>query len=115
AAEGVPTIASLMGLWRRSLIIWPDGTRDTSTRVWWLQGPGFYGDLRQPRDAPAFDGTYRLADMSPLQLAWMSRQEAFAGELRFNGTHFEWERMIDLQPTAAHADCGRLRFEANVL
>ena len=106
-----PTLETLAGLWTRSLIAWPDGRRDTTTQVFWLQGPGFFADLRQPTGAPDFSHTNRLADVTDEQLAWMATQEAFAGELHFDGDCFEWQRDLDLQPKANRADRGRLRFE----
>jgi hypothetical protein len=116
AASLLTTTENLKGLWTRSLIVWPDGKRDETTQVWWLQGPDFYADLRQPRGAPHFDGVHRLADVTPAQLTWMATQEAFAGELRFDGgACFEWQRGIDLQPRGAYADRGLLWFEADVL
>lgn len=115
AASLLTTTEILKGLWTRSLFLWPDGKRDESTQVWWLQGPDFYADLRQPSGAPPFNGVERLSQVNPTQLAWMATQEAFAGALRFNGACFEWERGIDLQPAAAHADRGLLWFEADVL
>ena len=75
----VPTLETLTGLWTRSLIAWPDGRRDTSTQVRWLQGPGFYADLRQPDVAPDFSGVRCLADVTDTQLSWIATQEAFAG------------------------------------
>lgn len=115
AATQSPTPETLAGLWIRSLIVWPDGRRDATTHVWWLQGPGFYADLRQPIGAPRFRGVQRLADVTPLQLEWMATQEAFAGELRFDGDAFDWERGIDLQPRGPHGDRGRLWFEDEVM
>lgn len=110
-----PTLESLNGLWSRSLIAWPDGTRDTTTEVRWLQGPSLYCDLRQPAQAPSFEGVTRLADVTPAQLEWMAKQEAFAGELIFDGACFEWQRGINLQPLTQHRDRGHLHFEADVL
>lgn len=115
AEAAVPTIENLTGLWTRSLIAWPDGRRDSTTQVLWLQGPGFYADLRQPEGLPDFSRTRRLADVTDEQLTWLARQEAFAGELHFDGDCFEWKRDIDMQPRAARADRGRLRFERGVL
>jgi hypothetical protein len=43
---------TLTGLWRRSLIIWPDGRRDETTDVAWLQGERASIDLRQPAGLP---------------------------------------------------------------
>ena len=110
-----PTLESLKGLWTRSLIAWPDGTRDTTTEVMWLQGSGLYCDLRQPAEAPSFVGVTCLADVTPTQLECMANHDAFAGELIFDGICFEWQRGINLQPHTAHADRGYLRFEADVL
>ena len=111
----VPTLDTLTGLWTRSLIEWPDGRRDTTTDVFWLQGPGLYADLRQPIGAPDFSRVHRLADVTAAQLTWMATQEAFAGELLFDGDYFEWQRDIDFQPRSNRADRGRLAFERDVL
>lgn len=114
-ANKPPTLESLQGLWTRSLIAWPDGKRDTTTHVSWLQGPGLYCDLRQPAEPPSFAGVTCLAHVTPAQLEWMAKQDAFAGELVFDGACFEWRRGIDLQPCTAQLDRGYLHFEADVL
>jgi hypothetical protein len=111
----VPTIASLKGLWQRSLIAWPDGRRDTTTAVRWLQGPGFYIDLRQAAGRPDFTGAAGLADLDAGRLRWLATQEGFAGELVFDGSHFEWQRSIDFQPQAVYSDAGSLRFDGDTL
>lgn len=114
-ANEAPTLECLKGLWTRSLIAWSDGTRDTTTEVRWLQGPGLYCDLRQPAESPSFDGATCLAEVTPVQLEWMATQDAFAGELAFDGTCFEWHRSINLQPDGEHADRGYLHFDGDVL
>jgi hypothetical protein len=106
-----PDIAALKGLWQRSLLRWPDGRRDTTTSVRWLQGPGLYIDLRQPLGRPDFASVRSLADVGEAQIAWMVRQEGFAGRLGFDGVYFEWGRDIDLQPKGVYSDCGRLWYE----
>jgi hypothetical protein len=75
------TMDALPGLWRRSLLAWADGRRDTTTRVHWLQGPSLYADLRQPEARPSFAGVTGFDDLDTTQIAWMARQEAFAGRL----------------------------------
>lgn len=107
----VPTLYSLRGLWTRSLIAWPDGRRDVETEVHWLQGPGFYIDLRQPAAKPDFSGCRGFHDLDRHALEWLARQEGFAGRLRFDGEFFEWGRTIDLQPVAMYSDAGRLWLE----
>lgn len=107
-AESEPTIETLGGLWRRSLIAWPDGPRDTETWVNWMQGPSFYLDLRQPVGKPDFHGISNLRQLDRIQLDWLAAQEGFAGELHHDGTYFEWRREIDFQPQAIYSDQGKL-------
>ncbi len=111
----IPNPEDLIGLWWRSSIAWPDGWTDTTTAVAWLQGPQFYADLRQPADRPVFDGVDCLRQLRHEHVAWLVRQEGFAGKLQANGGDFEWHREIDFQPLAIHPDIGRLRFESDLL
>jgi hypothetical protein len=111
----VPTIADITGLWRRSLIKWPDGRSDTTTSVRWMQTPTLYVDLRQPADRPSFNEVRCLRELSRENVEWLARQEAFAGEIRFDGVYFEWLRQIDLQPATAFADAGRFWFESDMM
>lgn len=107
--EREPTLAELQGLWTRSLIQWPDGRRDVTTQVHWLQGPSLYIDLRQPAGRPDFGGARTPADLDETQIAWLATQEGFAGRLRHVDGWFEWHRAIDFQPAGPHADAGSLR------
>jgi hypothetical protein len=109
-------VASLQGLWRRSLIAWPSrGASDTTTTVRWLQGPRAYIDLRQPAPIPDFSHARGLEDLTYDDCAWLARQEGFAGYLSFDGMHFEWIREIDFQPPSPSADAGSLLWEGDVL
>jgi hypothetical protein len=110
-----PKIESLKGLWRRSLIIWPDGSRDATTQVRWLQGSRAYIDLRQPALLPKFSNKRGLADISMDECAVLARQEGFAGYFRFDGSHFEWERHIDFQSKPLYSDAGSLWWEGDIL
>lgn len=109
------TMDALPGLWRRSLLAWTDGRRDTTTQVHWLQGPSLYADLRQPEARPSFDSVNSFDDLDTTQIAWMARQEAFAGRLVPAGGFFEWHRAIDFQPPAALPDAGRLWLEDGMM
>ncbi len=110
------TVADLQGLWRRSLISWPGRASDTTTSVHWLQAPtGAYIDLRQPTPLPDFSHARALDDLTFEDCTWLARQEGFAGQLTFDGAHFEWIRQIDFQPCSASADAGSLKWEGDVL
>jgi hypothetical protein len=110
----VPQMADLRGLWRRSLISWPDSTLDTTTSVRWLQGTCAYVDLRQPAALGDFSGRRDLADLTMDDCSRLAEQQGFAGRLTFDGTHFEWSRSIDFQPKALHVDAGSLCWEDGV-
>lgn len=79
-------MADCSGLWRRSLLIDADGTRDAGTGVLWLQGITAYVDSR-----------------------------GFAGRLRQRGGTFEWSRMVDLQPPSKFPDAGQMRWDGSTL
>lgn len=107
----IPELSGLRGLWTRSLIAWPDGRRDTTTSVHWLQGPTRYIDLRQAAGRPDFRPVTCLAKAELPALEWLATQEGFAGVLTQNGPWFEWGRDFDLQPQAMYSDCGKLWYE----
>jgi hypothetical protein len=111
----VVEISDTFGLWERSLIAWPDGRRDTTTYVGWLQGPALFADLRQPIGAPSFEGVACLNDLGPAHFGWLARQEGFAGRFVHDGTCFEWQRIIDFQCTSVYSDAGHLNFEGETL
>jgi hypothetical protein len=74
------------GLWRRTLLIGADGTRDTGTDVMWLQGPTAYVDTR-----------------------------GFAGTLHQRGHVFEWHRDVDVEPPGPHPDAGAMHWDGDTL
>lgn len=110
-----PTIAGLSGLWRRSLLAWPDGRRDTTTWVRWLQGPSFYIDLRQPAGRGDFAGIGGLDQLDLPQIVWLAGQEGFAGELLYEDGFFEWRREVDFQLTTTYSDQGSLCFVDGIM
>lgn len=108
-------MAALAGLWHRTLIVRPDGSRDTATMVRWLQGPSLYADLRQPAECTGCHAAACLRELRIEHITWLARQEGFAGTLRGEGSVFEWQRLIDFQPKSRQADAGYLRFEGPML
>ncbi|MGB5092184.1 MAG: hypothetical protein WBN97_02580 [Parvibaculum sp.] len=113
--QAVPSLESLTGLWRRSLIAWPDGRRDVTTWVNWLQGLSQYADLRQPENRPDFSEVKSLGDIRPAHFDWLAAQEGFAGEFIKQGDVFEWRREIDFQPKSPYSDRGKLWLDGNVM
>jgi hypothetical protein len=84
-----PVIAECTGLWRRTLLIEADGSRDIGTNVRWLQGISIFVDVRGPG-------------------------EGFAGQLDQRGDVFEWTRLVDLQPPGL-PDAGRMSWAGDTL
>jgi hypothetical protein len=74
-----------VGLWRRTLLVEADGSRDTGTDVTWLQGITAFVDSR-----------------------------GFAGTLHDSDGVFEWRRSVDLEPPAS-PDFGEMRWEESTL
>jgi hypothetical protein len=74
-----------VGVWRRTLLVSPDGSRDDGIDVVWLQGLTAFVDSR-----------------------------GFAGRLRQHGDVFEWCRDVDLEP-GPHPDEGSMRWDGPVL
>ena len=107
--------SDLSGLWKRTLLALPDGYVDTTTTVFWLQGPACYADLRQPSGRPDFSAVSCLRDLERPQIEWMAQQECFAGRLEADGAVFEWRRDLDYQPKTGGADAGRLSFDGDLL
>lgn len=81
-----PMLADCAGLWRRTLLVASDGTRDTSTDVRWLQGVTGYVDTR-----------------------------GFAGTLQQRGDTFEWQRDVELGPAGPFPDAGAMRWDGDTL
>lgn len=84
-----PMIAECTGLWRRTLLVDADGTRDTGTNVVWLQGISLFVDVR-------------------------GAGEGFAGRLDQRVDVFEWTRLVDMKPPGL-PDAGRMSWAGDVL
>jgi hypothetical protein len=79
-------LADCVGLWRRTLLIEPDGSHDVGTDVLWLQGHTAYVDSR-----------------------------GFAGTLRQRGDTFQWHRTFDLLPPTPFPDAGVMHWDGATL
>lgn len=103
------------GLWTRSLLALPDGWRDETTEVAWLQGPSLFADLRQPAGRPAFCLVPGPEHLSRQACLWLASQNGFAGTFGFQDGVAEWRREIDFQPKAALPDAGTLEWRDGIL
>ncbi|MDP8984219.1 MAG: hypothetical protein M3N97_04125 [Pseudomonadota bacterium] len=108
-------IADVRGLWRRTLYRRGDDPPDCSAEVFWLQGPAFFADIRQPMQRMSFAGVNCLRALGADHLAWLAAQQAFAGRLELEGTRAWWRRSIDLQPQSPFADRARLEQSGDIL
>lgn len=108
-------LSDMQGLWSRSLLVGANGKRDTTTLVWWLQGPTLFVDLRQPADRPSFGGVRHLGDLTGEQITWLAEQEGFAGRLEQDGAYFVWQRLLDFQPASLEPDSGKLWLEGDTM
>jgi allophanate hydrolase len=107
AMELVPPDTRLTGCWRRSLLVTADGA-DSTTDVTWLQAGELYVDLRLPTSTPALPHVRCLRDLDRATACALVGIEGFAGRLGADGPWARWERLIDLQPSSASPDEGRL-------
>src|SRR5579862_4987983 len=95
--ESVLDLKSLMGLWSRRSIEWPNGNIDQETRVWWIQANPCFIDLRLPPLAPILAGS--------------KEPQGFAGTLAENEGAWLWDHEIDLHPRPDQHDIASLGFE----
>ena len=105
----------MRGLWRRTIYRRGNEEHSASTDVFWLQGPGFFADIRQPVERASFSHVGCLRDLNINDLASLALQEAFAGRLILDRDAAWWRRVIDLQPQGAFEDRARLSQTGNVL
>ena len=110
-----PALAEMVGMWRRSLIIHADGSRDATTQVRWLQAQRLCVDLRQDAQLPDFMHLDCQDDLGPADCAQLAGQQGFAGHFGFDAEYFQWQRLIDFQPRGPFADAGRLWWEGENL
>lgn len=103
------------GLWHRRLMVRPDGSRDETTRVFWLQTDGLYADIRAPIDRPSGTGRTGYGDYSDGELAALARMQGFAGQFSVDGSYCAWQREFDFQPPSEFADEANCHWEDGML
>lgn len=96
-------------------MIWPDGTRDETTEVLWLQTSSLFADLRVPADRPAAGGRAGFAEFSDPELIALSRMQGFGGALDVDGSICRWAREFDYQPPGSPPDEANFAFDGDLL
>ncbi|MET0963376.1 MAG: hypothetical protein ABWY05_11275 [Noviherbaspirillum sp.] len=117
ANEAVPP--HYRGVWRRTLLETPDAS-DTGTTVFWLQASRWHADIRLPDGRPDFTGIDAFDKCGPAHIAWLARQQGFAGvtSVSVDGAGKEicqWRRIVDFQPPPATPDAGSMDFDGDAL
>lgn len=107
----------LWGLWRRDLLE-TDGGIDRTTRVFWLQTPVWFADIRIPRERRLSGGGRSLVEYPAEGLSALARQGGFAGWTSCASIadgFCTWHRDIDFQPPGGTPDEAHLRLEGDTL
>ena len=100
----------LWGLWQRVSLETPDAPSDTTTRVYWLQTPSLFVDIRIPATRALSADCSCLEDYAAAELAVLAQQDGFAGRTLLDGDLCCWQREIAFQPPSGFPDQGRLQF-----
>lgn len=87
----------LMGLYRRHIIAFADGTSDTETQVFWLQSRNFSIDLRMPRQADQVPQAKLLAAYTHQELAVLAQYEGWVAQSVWDGEQLVWRDPIAFQ------------------
>lgn len=94
----------LRGVWQRTRIDHADGTRDTTTRVFWLQGLSCYGDLRIAASRPQVSGFGASAQANRA----MAHQQGATGHCHCPVQQATWQRQWGYQPVVDFPEPGDL-------
>ena len=104
----------LWGLWQRTLYRARGGPSDRTTRVFYLQTPRLFADIRVPATRPSFSHRAALTDLRPDERLALARQRAFAGHATVKGSRVSWHHAFDYQPyggVLASGDEGEVAFQ----
>ena len=98
-ADRAVQLGDLAGVWKRTLLVEADGTRDETSIVYWLQLGSLCGDIRLPASGSGAGGAM-----------------AFAGSLSERDGVFRWNRELSRGiPADADPDEGYLKWEGGIL
>ena len=92
-----PVPTRLHGLWRRDWMRFADGTSNTTLRVFYLQGPTLFADLRLPSGQKRFAADTALDGLSAANMRALMGRMGFAGHTTMTGNRVTWHRHFDYQ------------------
>jgi hypothetical protein len=108
-----PTDPALRGLWFREEFFTPNGYRNTTTKVVWLQTQRYYADLRIPIERPGIAGATSFEAFSDAELIQLADVQGFAGvQTAANGVCL-WRRDSDFHPPRTTPDEARFEIEGD--
>ena len=87
----------MMGLWRRHIITFADGSSDVETQVYWLQSRNFSVDLRLPRPGDLVCGDASLASRTTAELEVLANYEGWVAHSHWDGAQLAWTEPTTLQ------------------
>jgi len=108
--SNTPVPVWLIAAWERLYALDNNGQHDSSVNVRNIQTPTLFGDVRIPKNRPAFPNAKTLADLTNGELETLYPQEGFSGHTTVEGYITTWHHEIDYQPPDGTIDIGRLEF-----
>ena len=116
-AAPATTPAAYRGLWRRTLLVSRNGSRDVDARVFWMQTARLHIDIRVPASRSSYAGAGCLDELTRDELAGLGEQMGFAGITvvedgpGMTAQSCIWHRQIDYSVPSESKDIGAMRFE----
>lgn len=101
----------LQGVWQRKRIDYADGSSDTASQVFWLQGLSCYGDLRIPATRPwvARIGASHADDLA------LAHQQGATGHCHCLETQAVWQREWGYQPVVDFPEPGDMELRGHCM
>jgi hypothetical protein len=106
-AKQIPVPEWLTGVWERKVLSFGGADPDYSTRVFYVQTPTLFGDIRIPESRPDLSNAHCLEDLHDTELEELATQEGFAGHVEIADNVVTWQREIDFQPPTGIPDTGQ--------
>lgn len=114
-AKQIPAPEWLTGVWERKVLSFEGADPDYSTRVFYVQTPTLFGDIRIPESRPDVSNVISFEELDDTELEELAKQEGFAGYVEIEGDIVTWQREIDFQPPTGIPDTGRCTLDKQVM